>query len=211
MYKNNRGKVDDYEKMVCVSVVRTDENAIYVYEGAEVSLKNMTVSRKSSDSEGGDDSSFYGIGAAVLTTDGTTYLSDSEITTDAAGGAGIFAYGNGVVYTANTKITTEQDTSGGIHAAGGGTLTAENSGMFYTTNTESTFTLKNVNIINLYCERNVKDISGETVTVKGTDGTVYVEGSSDLTITVNSYKNEADMSDASDTTSWSEYEVKNPF
>ena len=178
MYKNSRGKVDDYEKMVCVSVVRTDENAIYVYEGAEVSLKNMTVSRKSSDSEGGDDSSFYGIGAAVLTTDGTTYLSDSEITTD---------------------------------AAGGGTLTAENSGMFYTTNTESTFTLKNVNIINLYCERNVKDISGETVTVKGTDGTVYVEGSSDLTITVNSYKNEADMSDASDTTSWSEYEVKNPF
>lgn len=102
----------------------TDENAILVSNGATATLKNITVDRTSSDSTGGDNSSFYGVGAAVLTTDGTTYISDADITTDAAGGAGVFAYGDGTVYIADSDISTEKDTSGGIHAAGGGTLYA---------------------------------------------------------------------------------------
>ncbi len=102
----------------------TDENAILVSNGATVNLKNSTIDRTSSDSTGGDNSSFYGVGAAVLTTDGTTCLSNANITTDAAGGAGVFAYGDGTVYVADSDITTKQDTSGGIHAAGGGTLYA---------------------------------------------------------------------------------------
>ena len=102
----------------------TDENAILVSNGASAALKNITVDRTSSDSTGGDNSSFYGVGAAVLTTDGTTYISDADITTDAAGGAGVFAYGDGIVYIADSDISTEKDTSGGIHAAGGGTLYA---------------------------------------------------------------------------------------
>lgn len=102
----------------------TDENAILVSNGAAATLKNITVDRTSSDSTGGDNSSFYGVGAAVLTTDGTTYISDADITTDAAGGAGVFAYGDGIVYIADSDISTEKDTSGGIHAAGGGTLDA---------------------------------------------------------------------------------------
>lgn len=104
----------------------TDESAVHVYEGASAVLKNMTISRVSSDSTGGDNSSFYGVGAAVIDTDGKTYLSSSTIQTDAAGGAGVFAYGEGIVYASDTKITTTQDTSGGIHAAGGGTLYAWN-------------------------------------------------------------------------------------
>ena len=102
----------------------TDENAVLVSNGATANLKNITVDRTSSDSKGGDNSSFYGVGAAVLTTDGTTYISDADITTDAAGGAGVFAYGDGTVYIADSDISTEKDTSGGIHAAGGGTLYA---------------------------------------------------------------------------------------
>lgn len=102
----------------------TDENAIHVSEGAGVSLKNITVTRESSGSKGGDNSSFYGVGAAILTTDGTCYISDSTIGTDASGAAGIFAYGSGIVYTSDTTIKTTQDTAGGIHAAGGGTLYA---------------------------------------------------------------------------------------
>ncbi len=102
----------------------TDENAIHIYGNAIVSITNAVVSRLSSDSTGGDNSSFYGVGAAVLATSGTAYISDSTIETDAAGGAGVFAYGDAVVYVADTSITTEQDTSGGIHAAGGGTLYA---------------------------------------------------------------------------------------
>ena len=97
---------------------------MHAYNGATVSMKNMTISRNSSDSTGGDNSSFYGVGAAVLESDGTAYISDSTITSDAAGGAGIFAYGDGTVYAADSTITTKQDTSGGIHVAGGGTLYA---------------------------------------------------------------------------------------
>jgi hypothetical protein len=406
----------------------TDENAVLVSDGAKVSLNDMTISRTSKDSTGGDASSFYGVGAAVLTTDGTTYLGNSSIETDAAGGAGIFAYDKGTVYTADTDIDTTQDTSGGIHVAGGGTLyawdmnvktdgessaairsdrgggtmvvnggsyttngvgspaiystadiavnkatltanaseaicieglnsihlydsdltgamedleqndgtwnvilyqsmsgdsevgnstfemnggtlTAKNGGMFYTTNTESTITLSDVDITyakdndfflkctgnqnqrgwgtegengadclftaidqdmegdviwdsisnldfymtekstltgavtqdetcagnggegycNLYIGKDstwivtgdstlsnlenagkIQDENGKTVTVKGTDGTVYVEGSSSYTVTVNSYSDSADLSGASEATDWSDYQVERP-
>lgn len=406
----------------------TDENAIHAYEGATVNLSDFTVTRDSSDSQGGDSSSFYGVGAAVLESDGTLNISDSTIETDANGAAGIFAYNNGTVYAADTTISTKSDTSGGIHAAGGGTLyawdltattegessaairsdrgggkmvvdggtytsngtgspavystadiavndatltangseavcieglnslclfdcdltgnmsddeqndctwnvilyqsmsgdsevgnstfemnggtlTAKNGGMFYTTNTESTFTLSDVDITyadendfflrctgnnnqrgwgttgengadctftatkqemkgdiiwdsisqldfymtdgssltgavtddetyagnggdgycNLYIgdgctwtvtgdstlselqnSGTIVDEDGNTVTIKGSDGTVYVEGSSEYTITVNSYKTTADTSGASATTSWSDYEVERP-
>lgn len=102
----------------------TDENAALVSNGAEVTFNNDAISRTSSDSQGGDNSSFYGVGAAVLATDGTAYVKDSTITTDSKGGAGLFAYGDGTVYAADTDISTQQDTSGGIHAAGSGKLYA---------------------------------------------------------------------------------------
>ena len=102
----------------------TDENAALVSNGAEVTFSNDAISRTSSDSQGGDNSSFYGVGAAVLATDGTAYVKGSTVTTDSKGGAGLFAYSDGTVYAADTDITTQQDTSGGIHAAGGGKLYA---------------------------------------------------------------------------------------
>ena len=420
---------EDTEKSdATVDSTGTDENAIHVYEGANAVLKNYTIDRTSSDSTGGDNSSFYGVGAALLTTDGTTYLSNSTITTDAAGAAGVFAYGDGTAYVADTKITTQQDTAGGIHAAGGGTLyawdldvetsgqssaairsdrgggtmvvdggtytsngkgspaiystadiavndaqltangseaicieglnsihlfdsdltgnmsddeqndctwnvilyqsmsgdsevgnstfemdggslTAKNGGMFYTTNTESTITLSDVDITyadendfflrctgnnnqrgwgttgqngadclftaadqemegdviwdsisqldfymtegstltgavtddetyageggdgycNLYLDKDstwivtgdstlsalsnagtIKDAEGNTVTIKGTDGTVYVQGTSTYTVTVGSYDTKGDVSGASSVSNWSDYEVAEP-
>ena len=109
-----------------ISSTGTDENAVLVDGDADVTLKNVTVDRTSQDSTGGDSSSFYGVGAAVLGIQSNTYVTDSEITTDAAGGAGLFAYGDGTVYASDSTITTTQDTSGGIHAAGGGKLYAWN-------------------------------------------------------------------------------------
>ena len=406
----------------------TDENAVYVSGGADVTLKNITVTRESEGSTGGDNSSFYGVGAAILTTEGTSYIGSSTIDTNASGAAGIFAYGDGIVYTSDTTITTAKDTSGGIHAAGGGTLyawdmsietngesaaairsdrgggtmvvdggtyisngngspaiystadiavnnaqltangseaicieglnsihlynsnltgnmsdlgqndctwnvilyqsmsgdsevgnstfemnggtlTAQNGGMFYTTNTESTFTLSNVDITyaedsefflkctgnsnargwgqsgangadclftainqtmegtviwdsismldfymtdgstlkgavindesnageggegycsfyigegctwtvtgdstlsSLSCAGTIVDESGSTVTIKGTDGTVYVEGESSYTINADSYQDSADLSGASGVTYWTDYEVEKP-
>ena len=419
---------DTTKKNKTVSSEGTDENAIHAYNGAEVSLSKYNITRTSEDSQGGDNSSFYGVGAAVLESDGTLYLNDSTIETDSKGAAGIFAYNDGTVYTADTEITTTEDTSGGIHVAGGGklyawdmdvetsgessaairsdrgggemvvnggtytsngtgspaiystadialnkadltanvseavcieglnsvhlfnsnltgnmsdneqndctwnvilyqsmsgdsevgnstfemdggTLTAKNGGMFYTTNTESTITLSDVDITyadendfflkctgnsnqrgwgtsgengadclftavkqdmegdvvwdsisqldfymtdgstlkgavvddesnagnggdgycNMYIEKGstwtvtgdstltslqnagtIVDESGKTVTIKGTDGTVYVEGDSEYTVTVGSYKTSADVSGASKTSSWSDYKVDRP-
>lgn len=100
----------------------TDENAVLVSEGAEVVLKNPQITRTSQDSTGGDASSFYGVGAALLASDGNAYVSGGTISTDAAGGAGLFAYDKGTVYASGITIKTEQDTSGGVHAAGGGSF-----------------------------------------------------------------------------------------
>lgn len=380
----------------------TDENAVHILDGAQVTLKNVTADRTSSDSKGGDNSSFYGVGAAILNTDGKAYISGSTVDTDAAGGAGIFSYGDGVTYVSDTTIKTQQDTSGGIHAAGGGTmvvdggtytsngtgspaiystaniavnnanltangseavcieglnslhlynsnltgnmsdneqndctwnvilyqsmsgdselgnstfemdggsLTAKNGGMFYTTNTESTFVLSDVDITyaedndfflkctgnqnqrgwgqsgsngadclftaitqkmkgdiiwdsiskldfymtdgstlkgavkddescagdggsgyaslyieegsswvvtgdseltNLYCAGTITDEDGNSVTIKGSDGTVYAEGTSQYTITVDKYEKTADMSGCSQATQWSDYETEKP-
>ncbi|WP_294151952.1 hypothetical protein [uncultured Clostridium sp.] len=103
-----------------------DENAVHILNGANVSMRDFTVTRTSPDSTGGDSASFYGVGAAILVTGGTADISGAVIDTDAAGGAGIFSYGSGKANVSDSVITTKQDTSGGIHVAGGGTLHAEN-------------------------------------------------------------------------------------
>lgn len=129
------GKVDHYEAATeftedtktegeIYASAGTDENAILVSENITVNLSDAEITRESADSTGGDNSSFYGVGAALLNTAGTTFIQDSVIKTDSAGGAGLFAYGSGIIYAADTTITTQQDTSGGIHAAGGGSLYA---------------------------------------------------------------------------------------
>ena len=70
----------------------TDENAVLVQTaGITASLNNVNIVRNSEDSTGGDSSSFYGVGAAALVTDGTLNISNSTIESDAAGGAGVFA------------------------------------------------------------------------------------------------------------------------
>ena len=115
---------DDTRDGVSYASTGTDENSLHVYNSADVTLTSADITRDSADSTGGDNSSFYGVGAAALVTDGTLKISDSTISTDAKGGAGVFAYGDGTAYVSDTTITTQQDTSGGIHVAGGGTLYA---------------------------------------------------------------------------------------
>ncbi|MCI9633686.1 MAG: hypothetical protein HFH18_10695 [Ruminococcus sp.] len=104
----------------------TDENAVHVYGEARAFLKNAEITRTSRDSTGGSPAASYGIGSALLTTNGISYIRDSRISTDAPGGAGIFSYGNALAYAMDTAVATRQDLSGGIHAAGGGTLYAWN-------------------------------------------------------------------------------------
>ncbi|MBQ3372055.1 MAG: hypothetical protein IJG40_02825 [Oscillospiraceae bacterium] len=102
-----------------------DEVGILVTDG-NVTVSGVTVFRNSDDSTGGDNSSFYGVGSAILATGGNLTITDATIETDAAGGAGVFSYGDGIVTVSDSVITTHQGTSGGIHVAGGGTLYAKN-------------------------------------------------------------------------------------
>ena len=188
---------DTTESDKTYSSTGTDENAIHVSNGASVSLSDFTVTRNSSESTGGDQSSFYGIGAGILVTDGTAELKNGTITTDAKGGAGVFSYGDGVVNISDTTITTSQDTSGGIHVAGGGTLNAKNltvettgessaairsdrGGGTMTVNGGS-YTSKGIGSPAVYCTADI-DIQNARLTAEGSEA-VCIEGLNSLKLT----------------------------
>ena len=63
-------------------------------------------------------------------------------------------------------------------------------------------------VTSLYNAGTIVDASGNTVSVVGTDGTVYVQGTSQYTITVTSYSTIVDTSAAATADSWSDYEVE---
>lgn len=192
----------------------TDENAALVSNGSEVTFSNDAISRTSSDSQGGDNSSFYGVGAAVLATDGTAYVKDSTVTTDSKGGAGLFAYGDGTVYAADTDITTQQDTSGGIHAAGGGKLYAWD--LNVETNGESsaairsdrgggtmvvdggTYTSNGVGSPAVYCTADIA-VNNAELTVNGSEA-VCIEGLNSLRLYNSNLTGNMSDDDQNDTT-----------
>ncbi len=150
----------------------SDENAVLVTSG-DVTISDSTISRISSDSTGGDNSSFYGVGASALVTSGTLRIVGSTITSDSAGGAGVFAYGDGVAYVSDTTITTEQDTSGGIHVAGGGTLYAWN--LIVSTSGESSAAIRSDR------GSGTMVVDGGTYTSNGT-GSPAVYSTADITV-----------------------------
>ena len=192
----------------------TNENAALVSNGAEVTFNNDAISRTSSDSQGGDNSSFYGVGAAVLAADGTAYVKDSTITTDSKGGAGLFAYGDGTVYAADTDISTQQDTSGGIHAAGGGKLYAWD--LSVETNGESsaairsdrgggtmvvddgTYTSNGVGSPAVYCTADIA-VNNAELTANGSEA-VYIEGLNSLRLYNSNLTGNMSDDDQNDTT-----------
>lgn len=156
----------------------TDENAVLADSDVKVNIENANITRNSSDSTGGDSASFYGVGAAVLATDGEITIKDSTITTDAKGGAGVFAYGDGVVNVSDTTINTTESTSGGIHVAGGGTLNASN--LTVETNGESAAAIRS-------------DRGGGTMTVNGGSYTSNGVGSPSVYCTADITVNDADL------------------
>lgn len=128
-----------------------DENAILVNTVDEVTISNSTVD-KTGDSDGGDDSNFYGKNAAVLVEGGsTTTLTNLTVTSDAKGANGIFSYGgngghNGgegdgtKVIIKDSIITTTGDGSGGTMTTGGGITNASN--LTVTTNGQSSAAIR---------------------------------------------------------------------
>ena len=114
-----------------------DENAILVSGDIDATIENVSV-EKTGDSDGGDNTSFYGMNSAILAKSGANLtLKNLTITTDATGANGVFSYGGSattnntssdgtVINISDSKITTNKDNSGGIMTTGGGTTNAYN-------------------------------------------------------------------------------------
>lgn len=115
----------------------SDENALSVSGDVEVTLDGITA-KKSGDSDGGDNTSFYGTNSAVIAKDGANVtITNATITTDATGANGVFSYGGSAttdnsssdgttVNISDSTITTKKDNSGGIMTTGGGVTNASN-------------------------------------------------------------------------------------
>ncbi len=138
----------DYSGAVTVTSADTQENGTYASTTANesallistadaVTITNPTVT-KTGDSDGGDNSNFYGLNAAVLAKDGATVtITGGTIESSATGANGVFCYGgnggrNGAagdgttVTISDTVITTTGGGSGGIMTTGGGVTYANN-------------------------------------------------------------------------------------
>jgi hypothetical protein len=132
------------------SSTTSDENAVKV-SGGTFTMTNCTVT-KSGDTENSDNSSFYGINAAILSSgSGTVNMSGGTITTSSIGSNGIVAYG-GTVNVSDVTINCSKNLSRGIHATGGGTIIASDLTITTTGNNSSVIAL---------------DKGGGTVTVTG--------------------------------------------
>ena len=114
-----------------------DENVISVSGNIKSTLSNITVS-KTGDSDGGDNTSFYGTNSAIIAKNGANLtIKNATITTDATGANGVFSYGgsattnnsssdNTTINISDSTITTSKDNSGGIMTTGGGIMNATN-------------------------------------------------------------------------------------
>ena len=119
------------------SSTNANENAISVSGDIEATLSNITVN-KTGDSDGGDNTSFYGTNSAIIAKSGANLtIKNANITTDATGANGVFSYGGSAttnnsssdgttINISDSTITTSKDNSGGIMTTGGGVMNAEN-------------------------------------------------------------------------------------
>ena len=114
-----------------------DENAISVSGDITATLSGIAVT-KTGDSDGGDNTSFYGTNSAIIAKGGANLtIKNANIATDATGANGVFSYGGSAttnnsssdgttVNISDSTITTSKDNSGGIMTTGGGIMNAEN-------------------------------------------------------------------------------------
>ncbi|MBR2543876.1 hypothetical protein IKG10_00095 [Candidatus Saccharibacteria bacterium] len=119
------------------SSTNADENAISASGNITATLSGITVT-KTGDSDGGDNTSFYGTNSAIIAKGGANLtIKNANITTDATGANGVFAYGGSAttnnsssdgttINISDSTITTSKDNSGGIMTTGGGIMNAEN-------------------------------------------------------------------------------------
>ena len=71
-----------------------DESPIKVSDGGKATIENATINKKAGDSTNTESSEFYGVNSGILTTsNSTTTIKKSKITTNATGANAVFATG----------------------------------------------------------------------------------------------------------------------
>lgn len=65
-------------------------------------------------------------------------------------------------------------------------------------------------ISSLYSQGQILDENGNLVSIVGSDGTTYVEGDSSYTVTLDSYENTVDLTEAAESASWDDDQVEQP-
>ena len=106
----------------------SDESAILVSDGGNLTLENATIN-KTGDSSNTENSEFYGINAGILTTkNSTTTIKNSNIATNAKGANAVFSTGeNSKVYISDSTIkTTGSSSARGLDSTYGGYIEADN-------------------------------------------------------------------------------------
>ena len=104
-----------------------DENAISVSGEVKSTLSGITVS-KAGDSDGGDNTSFYGTNSAIIAKGGANVtIKNANITTDATGANGVFSYGgSATTNNSSSDNTTINISDSTIMTTGGGIMNATN-------------------------------------------------------------------------------------
>ena len=112
-----------------------DENVVLATGDIKAVLSGLTIT-KTGDSDGGDNSNFYGTNSGIIAKDGASLtLKNLKVTTKASGANGVFSYGGSAttdneggdgttVTISDSKITTTGDNAGGIMTTGGGIMNA---------------------------------------------------------------------------------------
>ena len=112
-----------------------DENVVLATGDIKAALSGLTIT-KTGDSDGGDNSNFYGTNSGIIAKDGASLtLKNLKVTTKASGANGVFSYGGSAttdneggdgttVTISDSKVTTTGDNAGGIMTTDGGIMNA---------------------------------------------------------------------------------------
>lgn len=108
---------------------KSDENAVLVKDGGNLTLDGATVDKSSGDSSNTENSEFYGVNAGLLATkNSTATIKNTTISTNAKGSNAVFSTGeNSKIYISDSNITTTGEASArGLDATYGGYIEADN-------------------------------------------------------------------------------------
>jgi len=153
----------------------TDESAILVTSGGNLTLNQVSVSTTGNTSSQ-DNSSFYGWNARILVQASSSLtMTGGTVTTTGTGANGIFATGtNAVITLPDVTIDASADGGHGIMAIQGGYITA--------TNVDIVTAGKNSDAIATDRGSGTIIVNGATITATGSEAAV-IEGSNSITLT----------------------------